>query len=135
MANLPFNIELFSKSDPNRKLVSNIGGVMVKKSAVKFEGNEILSVDDFDVFAYYQDLWKTDSEKRSAVRQDFISYDSCTLNCMNLRINTKDKDATSAQDNAIAKAYGNKLIIPLDFDFCKQLGFVKLSPRIWIAVF
>ena len=52
-ANLSFNIELSSKADPNRKLVSNIGRAIVKKLAVKFEGNEILSVDDFDMFACY----------------------------------------------------------------------------------
>ena len=46
-------------------LVSNIGRTIVKKLAVKFEGNEILSVDDFDIFACYQDLWKTRPEKRN----------------------------------------------------------------------
>ena len=44
MVNLSFNIELSSTADPNRTLVSNIGRAIVKKLAVKFEGNEILSV-------------------------------------------------------------------------------------------
>ena len=44
-------------------------------------------MDDFDVFACYQ-----------------------------LRINAGNKDATNAQDKAIADAYGNKFIIPLDFE-------------------
>ena len=51
--NLSFNIELSSKADKNRKLVSNIGRVIVKKLAVKFEGNETLGVDDFDMFVCY----------------------------------------------------------------------------------
>ena len=59
MGNLSFNIELTSTIDPNRTLVNNIGRAIVKKLAVKFEGNEIMSVDDFDVFACYRDLWKT----------------------------------------------------------------------------
>ena len=46
-----FNIELTSTTDPNRTLVSNIGRAIVKKLAVKFEGNEILSIQDFDIFA------------------------------------------------------------------------------------
>ena len=53
MANLPFKIELSLMADPKRALVSNTGRVMVKKLAVKFEGNEILGVDDFDVSACY----------------------------------------------------------------------------------
>ena len=35
---------------------------------------------------------------------------------MKLRINAGDKDATKAPDKAIADAYGNKFIIPLDFE-------------------
>ena len=40
-ANLSFNMELSSKADPNRTLVRNIGKAIVKKLAVKFEGNDI----------------------------------------------------------------------------------------------
>ena len=35
---------------------------------------------------------------------------------MKLRINAGDKSATPAKDNTIAEAYGNKFIIPLDFE-------------------
>ena len=52
-ANLSFNIKLDSTADKNRTLVSNIGRAIVKKLAVKFEGNEILSIGDYDVFACY----------------------------------------------------------------------------------
>ena len=88
----------------------------MKKLAVKFEGNEIMSVEDFDIFTCYRDLWKTRSEKRNAIRQGIISTDGFTVHCMKLRINAKDKSATPAQDKAIADAYGNKFIIPLDFE-------------------
>ena len=67
MANLSFNTELASTADTNRTLVSNIGRAIIKKLEVKFEGNEIMSVDDFDVFACCRDLWKTKSEKRNAI--------------------------------------------------------------------
>ena len=45
-----------------------------------------------------------------------ISTDGCTENCIKLRINAGNKDATNTQDKAIADAYGNKFIIPLDFE-------------------
>ena len=66
-ANLSFNIELSSTADPNKTLVSNLGRAIIKKLAVKFEGNEIMSIDDYDIFACYRDLWKTKSEKRNAI--------------------------------------------------------------------
>ena len=155
-ANLSFNIELTSTIDQNRTLVSNIGKAIIKKFTVKFEGNEIMSKDDFDVLACYRDLFKTKSGKRNAIRQGIISTDGCMENCINvhnnyvlacyrdlfktksekrntihqgiistdgctencikLRINAGNKDATNAQDKAIADAYGNKFIIPLDFE-------------------
>ena len=71
--------------------MNNIGKAIVKKLGVKFEGNEILSIDDFDLFACYQDLWKTKSEKRDAIRQGIISNDGCTENCIKLRINAGEK--------------------------------------------
>ena len=96
--------------------MSNIGRAVIKKLAVKFEGNEILSIDGFDILACYQDLWKTRSEKRNAVRQGIISSDSCTENCIKLRIGAGDKSTSNKQDNAIFDAYGNKFIIPFDFE-------------------
>ena len=114
--NLSFNIELSSTAALNRTLVSNIGRAIVKRLAVKFEGKEVLNIDDYDVFECYRDLWKTKSEKANVVRQGIISTDGCTENCMRLRIGAGNKDTSNAQDKAIADAYGNKFIIPLDFE-------------------
>ena len=114
--NLSFNIELSVTADPKRTLVSNTGRAIVKKLAVKFEGNEILSIDDFYIFVCYRDLWKTKLEKKSAIRQGIISNDGCTVKCIKLRINAGDKSASNKKDSAIADAYGNKFLIPLDFE-------------------
>ena len=116
MANLFFNTELSSTVDTNRTLVSNIGRAIIKKLAVKIEENEIMSVDDFDVLTCYRDLWKTKSEKKNAIWQGIFSSGGCTENCIKLRINAGNKDATNVQDKAVADAYGNKFIIPLDFE-------------------
>ena len=53
MVNLLFNIELTSTADPKRMLVSNLGRAIVKKLAIKFEGNEIMSVGDFGILACF----------------------------------------------------------------------------------
>ena len=116
MANLSFNLELSSTADTKRTLVTNIGRAIVKKLAVKFEGNEILSTDDFDIFACYRDPWKMRSEKGNAIRQGIISNDDCTENCIKLRINASDKNAGNKNDSAVADTYRNKFIIPLDFE-------------------
>ena len=130
MANLSFKSELTSTVDANRTLVSNIGRAIIKKLAVKFEGNEIMSIDDFDMFACYRDLWKTKSEKRHAIRQGIISNDGCTENCIKLRINAGNKDATNTKDKAIADAYGNKFIIPLDIEMLAPYYQAGLGNRL-----
>ena len=128
MANLSFNVELPSTDDKNRTLVSNVGRAIVKKLAVKFEGNEILRVDDFDMFACYLGLGKTKSEKRNAVTQGIISNDGCTKNYIKLRTDAKDKNVSNARDKANSDTYGNKFVIPFNFEMldsalpCYQSG-------------
>ena len=75
-----------------------------------------MSIDDYDLFACYRYLWKTKSEKRNAIQQGIISTDGCMENCIKLRINACDKNAGNTPDKAIADAYGNKFIIPHDFE-------------------
>ena len=67
-ANLSFNIELSSTADPKRALVSNIGRAIIKKLAVKFEGNEILSRDDFDIFTCYRDFVEDEGRKEKCCK-------------------------------------------------------------------
>ena len=59
---------------------------------------------------------ETRPEKRNAIRQGIISSDGCKENCIKLRINAGDKSTSNEQGNAIAEAYENKFIIPLDFE-------------------
>jgi len=115
-ANLSFDITLNSAVDTKRTLVDNIGRAIVKKLAVKFEGNEILSIDDYDVFACYRDLWKTKYQKRDAIRQGVIIDGGCTENTMKLRIDASDKDKSNSAENNLAHAYKNTFVIPLDFE-------------------
>ena len=68
------------------------------------------------LYACYRDLWKTKLEKKNAIRQGIISDDGCMENCIKLRINAGDESTLNKKDSAIAEAYGNKFIIPLDFE-------------------
>ena len=46
---LTFNISLWG-TDANRTLVKNLGRNITRKLVVKLEGNEIISIDDCDIF-------------------------------------------------------------------------------------
>ena len=63
---LTFNITL-AGTDVNRTLVGNLGRNIIRKLIVKLEGNEITSIDDYDVLYSYYDCWKTATERRNAI--------------------------------------------------------------------
>ena len=90
--------------------MSTIGRAIVKKLAVKFEGNEILIADDFDIFAWYRNLWKTKPEKWNAIIQGIISKDGCTENCIKLRINAWIKALQTNQIMLLLKHMGTSLL-------------------------
>ena len=61
-ARLAFTITLNSE-DANRTVVQNLGRAIVKKLTIKISGNEVMSINDSDVFHCYNDLWKTAPER------------------------------------------------------------------------
>ena len=117
-ARLAFTITLHSEDDANRTVVQNLGRAIVKKTAVKISGNEVLSIDDSDVYHCYNDLWKTASERKNDHYQGIDT--SANRNATRIRINAGDKDASVAVDKAIALAFGNRFCIPLDFELLES---------------
>ena len=111
---LTFKITL-AGTDLNRTLVGNLGRNITRKLVVKLEGNEIISIDDYDVLYSYYDCWKCTAERLNAVFQGIFEANGQTENAIKHRINTKDK-ADVANDITVASIYDNKFCIPLDFE-------------------
>ena len=111
---LTFNISLVGK-DVNRTLVGNLGRDIIRKLVVKLEGNEIISIDDYDVLYSYYDCWKTATERRNAIFQGIVEAEGQTENAIKHRINATDKE-NNAKDQTVASIYDNRFSIPLDFE-------------------
>ena len=111
---LTFNTTL-AGTDVNRTLVKNLGRNIIRKLIVKLDGNEIISIDDYDVLFSYTDSWKTATERRNAVFQGIVETDGQTENAIKHRINAGDK-ANNAKDQTVASIYDNRFCIPLDFE-------------------
>ena len=109
-ARLSFKIDLESGSDPNRTMVNNLGRAIVKKICIKLEGQEILSIDDSDIFFIYNDLWLPTNKRLDLVYQGIQSENVCKL-----RIGAEDKNERK-KDLAIASTFKNRFYIPLDFE-------------------
>ena len=113
-----FNIAL-AGTDVNRTLVKNLGRNIIRKLVVKLDGNEIISIDDYDVLFSYIDSWKTATERRNAVFQGIVETDGQTENAIKHRINATDK-ANNAKDQTVASIYDNRFCIPLDFEILES---------------
>ena len=111
---LTFNTTL-AGTDVNRTLVKNLGRNIIRKLVVKLDGNEIITIDDYDVLFSYIDSWKTATERRNAVFQGIVETDGQTENAIKHRINAGDK-ANNAKDQTVASIFDNKFCIPLDFE-------------------
>ena len=115
---LTFNISLVG-TDVNRTLVGNLGRNIIRKLVVKLEGNEIISIDDYDVLYSYYDCWKCKTKRLNAVFQGIVEADGRTENAIRHRINAINK-ANDAKDQKVASIYDNRFCIPLDFEILES---------------
>ena len=81
---------------------------------MKLEGNEIFSIDDYNIFYSYYDCWKSTTERRNAVFQGIVEAGGQTENAIKHRIDAKDK-ASNTKDETVASILDNKFCIPLGF--------------------
>ena len=103
----------------NRTLVGNLGRNIIRKLVVKLEGNEIVSIDDYDILYSYYDCWKTATERHNAIFQGIVEAEGQTENAIKHRINATDK-ANNAKDQTVASIYDNRFCIPLDFEILES---------------
>ena len=82
---------------------------------MKLEGNEIISIDDYDILYSFYDCWKTATERCNAIFQSIVEAEGQTENEIKHRINATDK-AGNAKDQTVASIYDNRFCIPLDFE-------------------
>ena len=97
----------------NITVVKNLDRVIVKTLTIKISGNEVMSIDDFDVFHSYFDLSKTAKERANDHYQGINT--SSNRNTTSIRVDAGNGDSNAAADKAIADAFGNRFYIPLDF--------------------
>ena len=115
---MTFSISL-AGTDVNRTLVKYLGRDIIRKLVVKLEGNEIISIDDYDIRYSYYDCWKCTTERLNAVFQGIVEADGQTENAIKHRINAGDK-ANDAKDQIVASIFDNKFSVPLDFELLES---------------
>ena len=108
-ARLTFTIDL-SRTDANAAIFPNLGRAIIKKTTIRISGNEVMSIDDSDIYHCYVDLWKSSTERTNMAYQGIGKS-----NMLGHRVGASNATA-DAEDEAIAKVYANRFCIPLDFE-------------------
>ena len=125
---LTFDIDLTSAAN-TRHVVNNLGKAIVTKLIISYEGNEIQSIQDFDVFQIYNDMWKTKHDQSLLISQGLD--DEGNINKIRSGANGAIA-AASAKEKAVAAAYSKKFSIPIGsyFELTKHLPTVMINDRL-----
>ena len=103
---LSFALNLKGKKDEARSIVPNVGRKIIKTFQIYFEGNEVLSINNYDEIKTYMDFWLTKEDKARRIFQGLDDADA-------LKLRVASKGATGdAGKTAVAKTLGNRFRIP-----------------------
>lgn len=97
--------------DNKNRVVDNVGRYLIKKLVVKIGPETVLSIEDYNLFMHYKELWLTKEQRDNMIFQGIQS-----LNLRKLRSGSKDAIVTTESDNTIKSIYEKKYKIPLDFE-------------------
>ena len=113
---ISFALNLKSKKDEARSIAPNIGRKIIKIFKIYFEGNEVLSINNYDEISTYMDFWLS---KKDKARRVFQGIDDTKA----LKLRVASKGATdNAGETAVAKTFGNRFRIPIDFELLNDIG-------------
>ena len=110
--------DLTVSGEVNNFLVNNIARALVDRLTVKFAGEILQDTDGWDLFKLWEDLFLTEKERESRLREGIQSEDLSKIRC-----EAGDKKTSGvAKELILNKVYGNKYRIPLDHDILKDHG-------------
>ena len=113
---ISFALNLKGKKDEARSVVPNIGRKIIKTFKIYFEGNEVESINNYDEIKTYMDFWLAKKDKARRVFQGIDDADA-------LKLRVASKGATGdAGKTAVAKTFGNRFRIPIDFALLNEVG-------------
>ena len=112
-----FALNIKGKKDEARSVVPNIGRKIIKTFKIYFEGNEVLSISNYDEIKTYLRIFGW--PRKDKARRVFQGIDDAEA----LKLRVASKGATGdAGKTAVAKTFGNRFRIPIDFELLNDIG-------------
>ena len=91
-------MNLKGKKDEARSVVPNIGRKIIKTFKIYFEGNEVLSISNYDEIKTYLDFWLAKKDKARRVFQGIDDADALKVESRKQRSNWGCWENSRGQD-------------------------------------
>ena len=128
-----FNLEL-EATNPGRILVDNFHRNVINRIDICYEGNEVHSIHDIDIWKTYTDRWMSNDQRKKFIYHGLD--DDKVIN--KIRVNTdKAKDTATTKQKLIAKTFGKRFSIHLAdyYELLKYLPYTGIDDRLSFKLF
>ena len=115
---ITFNLDI-TWTDKARSVVNNVGRALVKKKELILGSNSIETINNWDIYDTYKELYLSEKE-----HEEMLVQGTQSVNGLKARLGAKKADGTAltltTQESAFKKTLDNQSVIPLDLDFFKH---------------
>ena len=115
---ITFNLDI-TWTDKARSVVNNVGRALVKKKELILGSNSIETINNWDIYDTYKELYLSEKE-----HEEMLVQGTQSVNGLKARLGAKKADGTAltltTQESAFKKTLDNQFVIPLDLDFFKH---------------
>ena len=94
-------------------VVNNLGRNLVSKLVIKWGAENILAVDNYNLYASYKDLWLTKEKRANSI---FQGIQSSNLRELRSGVAAAAVTGETANEKTLAEVFEKKYKIPLDFE-------------------
>ena len=112
---ITFNLDI-TWTDKARSVVNNVGRALVKKKELILGSNSIETINNWDIYDTYKELYLSEKE-----HEEMLVQGTQSVNGLKARLGAKKADGTAltltTQESAFKKTLDNQSVIPLDLDF------------------
>ena len=94
-------------------VVNNLGRNLISKLVVKWGTENILQIDNYNIYASYKDLWLTEEGRKNMI---FQGIQSKNLRALRSGVTEANVTGETANEKTLNSVFGEKYKIPLDFE-------------------
>lgn len=107
------SVDVSISGNSKNSVVNNLGRNLISKLVIKWGTENILQVDNYNLYATFKDLWLTEKVRKNCI---FQGIQSKNLRALRSGVTEANVTGETANERTLKVVYGEKYKIPLDFE-------------------